>query len=234
MFEWLGSSDRSIFGDMTNQNDRFLHFFGYIHTHLCHDTDLRDTPWRTIDRRWWEDREWIDNDDSCSGSFDSGKNRIEIRFCEERYIRMTHAESERSSTDLSDMFLTRDIENWLVTTRTPFAHLESECRLPYSRFPWEKNKRSCRESTTKNRIEFSGRTRISLHALRDNTRVYSFCFEDFTISEFTFSFLNRRLMESIPLSTSWTLPGPFWRSCSTWWANEHISECYVSWFLISE
>ena len=40
VFERFWSSYRSILRDMSDQDDRLVHLLGYVHAHLCHDTDL--------------------------------------------------------------------------------------------------------------------------------------------------------------------------------------------------
>lgn len=40
MFKRFRSADRSILGNMSDEDDRFSHLFCDIHTHLCHDTYL--------------------------------------------------------------------------------------------------------------------------------------------------------------------------------------------------
>lgn len=50
MLERFWTRNGTILRDMTYQDDRFLEFFCNMHTHLCHDTNLRNAPWRSLDR----------------------------------------------------------------------------------------------------------------------------------------------------------------------------------------
>lgn len=221
MFEGFRSTNRTILGYMSNQNDWFMHFFGNIHTHLSHDTYLGDTPWWAIDRWWRKHGEWINNNDCCGWSLDRSKDRIKIRLRQERNIRMTHSESDCPRTNLPDMLFSWYIEHLLGTTRVPFTHLECKCWFTNSRLSRKEYKWSSWESTTKNCIEFSWRARISLHTNSNGIRIDSFCFNYFSSSDFALSLLDSRFLECIPFPTSWTLPCPFWRSCRAWWTDKH-------------
>jgi len=50
MFERLWSRDTPILGYMSDEDDRFSELFCDLHTHLCHNSYLRDTSRTSLDR----------------------------------------------------------------------------------------------------------------------------------------------------------------------------------------
>lgn len=117
---------------------------------------------------------------------------------------------------MSDVFLTRYIENFSILLSIPFTHLEGKSRLPDTWFSGEEDETPGGETTTEDPIEFTTRTHIRLQWSCCDRSVESVDRSD--LSSDGFSFLRRSFFlffESIPFSTPRAFADPFWTLCVT-------------------
>lgn len=193
---------------MTDEEDRFIGFFSEIHEKFCHDTYLRDTPRTSLDALTREDRYRVDDDDTSWMEDEGREDIIEVRLSDEGDILTRDTETLSPHGNLSDMFLTGNIEHSFPLARIPLTHLESERRLPYPWLSREEDEAPWCNPTSEYAVEFPTRTR---YFFEDMIRSH-LDFPDFDMfprDRFSFLRVDFRLFECVPLTTARTLPDPF-------------------------
>jgi len=226
MFERFWSSDRSILGHMSDEDDGFLHFFCYVHTHLCHNTYLWDTSGWSLDRARWQDREWVNNNNIRIRAFYRNNNRVKIWLRNNIYSLISYTESMCTSRYLSNMLFSTHVENmgicfWVLCI--PLCHLEGKGGFTYSWLSREEYEWTRRESPTENTVQLTRHAHISLDSWGIAFVVNLCCFENLSLSYLWFSIFEFWLSERVPLTTSRTLPCPLRRCCRTIGTDKHNS-----------